>query len=227
MKIAITRLAEKGLQDREICEAFGHEAHIVSPLEAVLDLEEVERFFSAFHEGMFDAVFFTSAYPAEKIAQDMKNDIPCRIIAIGPKTAEILERFGHHPEILPEYYSRAFVPYLKDWIAEKKIGIPRAAVKNEKLIKGISDAGGIPYEFRCYSLKPTGKILDIKDADAILFTSAMSFKEALLPDISGLIRIAVGEITADVMRDAGVVPDVVGDGSLKGTLEALNRHLSN
>ena len=55
----------------------------------------------------------------------------------------------------------------------------------------------------------------------------MSFKEALLPDISGLIRIAVGEITADVMRDAGVVPDFVGDGSLKGTLEALNRHLSN
>ena len=149
MKIAITRLAEKGLQDKNNCEAFGHEAHIVSPLEAVLDSEEVERFLSAFHEGVFDAVFFTSAYPAEKIAPEMQNDIPCRIIAIGPKTAEILERFGHHPEILPEYYSRAFVPYLKDWIAEKKIGIPRAAVKNEKLIKGISDAGGSPYEFRC------------------------------------------------------------------------------
>jgi uroporphyrinogen-III synthase len=99
-------------------------------------------------------------------------------------------------------------------------------VKNEKLIKGISDAGGIPYEFRCYSLKPTGKILDIKDADAVLFTSAMSFKEAVLPDIRGFIRIAVGDVTADAMRDAGVVPDVVGDGSLKGTLEVLNRYLS-
>ena len=226
MKIAITRLAEKGLQDKDICEAFGHEAYIVSPLEAVLDSAEIERFLSAFHEGVFDAVFFTSAYPAEKIAPEMKNNMPYRIIAIGPKTAEILERFGHHPEILPEYYSRAFVPYLKDWIAEKKIGIPRAAVKNEKLIKGISDAGGIPYEFGCYALKPTGKILDIKDADAILFTSAMSFKEAVLPDIRGLIRIAVGDVTADAMRDAGVVPDVVGDGSLKGTLEALNRYLS-
>lgn len=227
MKIAITRLAEKGMQDKDICEAFGHEAYIISPLEAVLDSAEIERFISLFHEGVFDAVFFTSAYPAEKVAPKMNTDTLCRIIAIGPKTADILERFGHHPEILPEFYSRAFVPYLKDWIAEKKIGIPRAAVKNEKLIKGISDACGIPYEFGCYSLKPTGDALDIKDADAILFTSAMSFKEAVLPDISSLIKIAVGDVTADAMRDAGVVPDVVGDGSLKGTIEALNRYLSD
>ena len=51
MKIAITRLAEKGLQDKDICEAFGHEAYIVSPLEAILDSAEIERFLSAFHEG--------------------------------------------------------------------------------------------------------------------------------------------------------------------------------
>ncbi len=36
---------------------------------------------------------------------------------------------------------------------------------------------------------------------------------------------AIGEITAGVMRAAGAEPAVVGDGSLEGTLVALNRFL--
>ena len=34
---------------------------------------------------------------------------------------------------------------------------------------------------------------------------------------------AIGEITASVMREGGVVPVVVGDGSLEGTLQKLNQ----
>jgi uroporphyrinogen-III synthase len=36
---------------------------------------------------------------------------------------------------------------------------------------------------------------------------------------------AIGEVTAGVMRAGGVIPAVVGDGSLEGTLAALNRFL--
>ena len=87
-------------------------------------------------------------------------------------------------------------------------------------------AGGIPREFRCYSLEPTGDELDLAGAGAILFTSAMSFKKAVWTPRPGLLVMAIGEITADAMRQGGTDPAVVGDGSLEGTLGALNAYLA-
>lgn len=224
MRLAITRLAEKGGQDNELCASFGHSCGIISPLSAEPDEEVIGAFLAAYNREEFDAVFFTSAYPAEKTAPKMQPN-SCRIISIGPKTAEILERNGINSEILPEFYSKAFVPYLGEWIAGKRIGIPRAAVKNAELIAGIQNAGGIPCEYGCYALRATKEILDVCEYDAVLFTSAKSFTEAIFSDLSGKLLIAIGEVTADAMRSRGAVPAVVGDGSLAGTLAALNRYL--
>ena len=41
----------------------------------------------------------------------------------------------------------------------------------------------------------------------------------------GLLLVAIGEITAGVMKEGGTIPEVVGDGSLEGTLKALNLFL--
>ncbi len=60
-----------------------------------------------------------------------------------------------------------------------------------------------------------------------LFTSARSFTDAVLLGREGKLLIAVGNMTAEAMRYKGVNPDVVGDGSLAGTLAALNRHLTH
>ena len=38
-----------------------------------------------------------------------------------------------------------------------------------------------------------------------------------------ILPLAIGEITAEAMRKRGVEPVVVGDGSLKGTLETLSK----
>ncbi len=38
---------------------------------------------------------------------------------------------------------------------------------------------------------------------------------------------AIGDITAAAMRKAGTEPVVVGDGSLEGSLRALNAYLGN
>ena len=37
---------------------------------------------------------------------------------------------------------------------------------------------------------------------------------------------AIGEITAETLRTGGTDPAVVGDGSLEGTLSALNTYLA-
>jgi uroporphyrinogen-III synthase len=225
MKIAITRLEGKEEEDGRRCASYGHESYRVSPVAARVVQERIDAFIAAADRGSFDCIFFTSALPAHLIVPRLRT-YP-RIIAIGPQTARIVERAGISCEILPHYYSRDFVPYLGAWIRGKHIGLPRADVPNDSLIRDIREAGGIPEEIRCYTLERTGVPLQTDDADAVLFTSAMSFRHAIWTRRPGLLIIAIGKVTAAAMKEGGVEPDVIGDGSLEGTLVALNRYLEN
>ncbi len=224
MKIAITRLAGKEQTDAARCETFGHECMIVSPLQAELDENVIGAFVRAAGRHEFDCIFFSSALPARVIAPRLENRP--RIIAIGPQTAGVLNNSGIACEILPGYYSRDLVPYLGEWIRGKRIGIPRADVPNPELITAITNAGGIPLEYRCYRLRPTGRELDLSGVDGVIFTSASSFREALWKPRENLLLIAIGEITAGVMKNAGLPPSIIGDGSLEGTLMALNKYIA-
>jgi uroporphyrinogen-III synthase len=223
MKIAVTRLAGKEKSDAGRCAESGHSCYSVHPLRSDLHETIVHDFAAAAGAGEFDCIFFTSALPAKIIAPLLKN--PPRVISIGPQTARELEGSGVRSEILPSFYSRDFVPYLGDWIRGKRIGIPRADVPNEKLLTAIRDAGGIPREYRCYRLVPTGQALPLDDAGAILFTSAMSFASAVWTPRPDLLVMAIGDITAAAMREGGHPPAVTGDGSLEGSLRALNQYL--
>jgi len=224
MKIAVTRLKGKEQSDAARCAASGHTCYSVHPLRSEIHEDEIAAFVDAVDRGEFDCIFFTSALPAKLIAPRMDR-FP-RVIAIGPQTAKELRQHDIDCEILTTFYSRDFVPYLGEWIRGKRIGIPRADVPNPGLLDAISAAGGRPAEFRCYRLIPTGDELDLTNADAILFTSAMSFKKAVWTPRPDLLVIAIGEITAMAMRTAGTDPAVVGDGSLEGTLGALNAYLA-
>lgn len=222
MKIAITRLENKAAGDRALCATYGHDCYTVSPLRADLRPERVDTFVEAVHRGEFDCLFFSSALPAAIVGPKLER-WP-RVIAIGPKTAEVLRGFGIEAEVLPTFYSRDFVPYLGEWLRGRTVGIPRADVPNPGLLGAIADAGGTVREERVYALIPTGAELALDAADAVLFTSAMSYREARWQPRGDLLLVAIGEITADAMRAGGHPPAVVGDGSLAGTLEALNRY---
>jgi uroporphyrinogen-III synthase len=54
----------------------------------------------------------------------------------------------------------------------------------------------------------------------------MSFTKAVWTQQPGLLVIAIGDITAAAMRAGGVNPVVIGDGSLEGTMVALNDYLA-
>ncbi len=224
MKIAVTRLAGKEKSDAARCAAAGHTCYSVHPLRSEIHEEVIAAFVDTVERGEFDCIFFTSALPAKIIAPRMGR-YP-RVIAIGPQTAKELRQHDIDCEILATFYSRDFVPYLGEWIREKRIGIPRADVPNPGLLDAITVAGGFPREFRCYRLEPNGRDLDLAGADAILFTSAMSFNKAVWTPRPDLLVMAIGEITAGAMRAGGCDPVVVGDGSLEGTLGALNGYLA-
>jgi uroporphyrinogen-III synthase len=225
MKIAVTRLAGKEKSDAARCAAAGHTCYSVHPLRSAIHEDVITAFADAVGKGEFDGIFFTSALPAKLIAPRLDR-FP-RVIAIGPQTAGELRRYDIDCEVLTSFYSRDFVPYLGDWIRGKRIGIPRADVPNPGLLDAITAAGGIPEEYRCYSLEPTGTELDLAGAEAILFTSAMSFTKAIWTPRPNLLAMAIGEITAKTMRAGGTDPGIVGDGSLEGTLGALNAFLAS
>jgi uroporphyrinogen-III synthase len=223
MKIAVTRLAGKEKSDVARCAMFGHQCYSVHPLRSEILQDAIIAFLNAVDRGDFDCIFFTSALPAKIIAPQMSR-FP-RVIAIGPQTAKELRLHDIDCEILPGFYSRDFVPYLGEWISGKRIGIPRADVPNPDLMEAIVRAGGYPMEFRCYKLEPAGTALDLTEAEAILFTSAMSFHKAIWTNRPDLVVIAIGEVTAAALNERGLSPNVVGDGSLEGTLKALNSYL--
>jgi len=224
MKIAVTRLLGKEKSDAARCAKAGHTCYSVHPLRSELRGQAIAEFVKGVANNEYDCIFFTSALPAKIIAPLLKKGP--RVIAIGPQTAKELAQSGIACETLPGFYSRDFVPYLGDWIAGKHIGIPRADVPNPTLINAITAAGGIVHEFRCYGLEPTGDTLALDTAEAILFTSAMSFTQAVWTPRTDLLVMAIGDITAAAMRTGGTVPAVVGDGSLEGALAALNTCLS-
>ncbi|MCX6683320.1 MAG: uroporphyrinogen-III synthase [Methanoregula sp.] len=224
MKIAVTRLLGKEKNDAERCALFGHTCYSVHPLCSKIKKNEIAHFIEAVDHNEFDCLFFTSALPA-KIIAPLLHRFP-RVIAIGPQTAKELRQYEITCETLTSFYSRDFVPYLGDWIKGKHIGIPRADVPNPELIDAITGARGIPHEFRCYGLEPTGESLILDNANAILFTSVMSFTKAVWTRKPDLLVMAIGDITAAAMRVAGVTPAVVGDGSLEGSMIALNDYLT-
>jgi uroporphyrinogen-III synthase len=222
MRIAITRLSGKEKSDAGRCAQYGHSCYSVHPLRSEINTEVITAFVDAVDRGEFDCLFFTSALPAKLIAPRL-NRVP-RVIAIGPQTAKELQHYEIECETLPGFYSRDFVPYLGDWINNKRIGIPRADVPNPVLLDAITRAGGIAREFRCYQLMPTNEPLGLDGANALLFTSAMSYTKATWTPRPGLLVMAIGEITAAAMEKGGTRPRVVGDGSLEGTLTALNAY---
>lgn len=221
MKIAVTRLKEKADADAALCRRYGHECYTVSPLTATPYPDAIREFADRANGGEFDCIFFSSALPAKYIAPLL--NCKARIVAIGPQTARTLHELGIGAETLPGFYSRDFAPYLGVWMKDKNIGIPRADVPNPALLDSIRDHGGIPHEIRVYGLEPTGEQLCLDDAGAIIFTSAGSFAHAVWEKRPDLILVAIGEVTAASMAQAGTPAGVVGDGSLEGTLKALNR----
>ena len=224
MRIAITRLKDKAAEDPELCRTFGHECYPVSPLHSAVYQDNVDAFLIQANAGAFDCIFFTSALPAKLIGPHLT--CPPRVISIGPQTTKTLQEFGIESETLPAFYSRDFAPYLGDWLEGKVVGIPRADVPNPGLIHAIEEYGGKPAEHFVYALKPTGEQLDIENAEVIIFTSANSFSFAVWENRSDLLTGAIGDITAERMENKGVTPDFIGDGSLSGTLSALNTFLA-
>jgi uroporphyrinogen-III synthase len=226
VKIAITKLKEKSEGIHELFRRYGHDAIIISTITASdpTDPEPLSRLAGMASKGELDILIFTSALGVDKLFERGKPAGTVRIVSVGPKTAKKVEEHGMSSEVIAQFSSEHFAEYLGD-IGGKTIGIARAEVPNPELVESLAAGAAAIVEAAAYRLEPAGNnIADaLKEADAVIFTSAKSFESSGFNNAHAkkLKVIAIGQKTANAMRKYGVVPDIVGNGTLESCLSLL------
>lgn len=226
MRIAVTKLEEKSEGVQELFRRYGHEAVIVSTMRTAdpSDPFPLLKLCDMILKKKIDILIFTSSIGVDKLFEKARPGKTARIVSVGPKTAKKVEEYGLKSEVIEKFSSEYFADYLGN-IAGKTIGIARAEVPNDELIRSLRSKGAVIYEAPAYSLVPAGNsVLEIlDDVDAVIFTSAKSFEiSGFRPEDVGRVKsIAIGQKTADAMRKSGINPDFVGNGTLEDCLASI------
>lgn len=227
MKIAVTKLREKSEGIHELFRRYGHEALIISTMRAAepSDPAPLDRLSGMVSNGTLDILIFTSELGVDKLFEKGLPPKKVRIVSVGPKTAKKVEEYGLTSEVIEEFSSGHFANHLGK-IQGKTVGIARAEVPNQELISSLESRGAIVVEAPAYGLEPAGHIPDdvLNEADAVIFTSARSFEYSGFHSIvrRKLTLAAIGEKTAEAMKEHGFEPDIVGDGTLEKCLALLS-----
>lgn len=182
----------------------------------------------------FDWVIFTSVNGVKNfltrlrvVGKDLRSLGKCKLGAIGPKTAELLEKVYLRPDFVPsEYRAEGIIDGLIELgVAGKKVLIPRAEVAREILPEKLAEAGAHVRMVPAYkTIKPSDsrrehvlKLLKDKEIDMITFTSSSTvtnFIDILACDnidslLNGVDIASIGPITADTATKNGILTTVM------------------
>ncbi len=224
LKIAVTKLEEKSEGIRELFRRHGHEAVIISTMQAAppTDVNPLLRLSEMVSRGELDILIFTSTLGAEKFFEKIIPKENVRIVSVGPKTADKVKEYGLRSEVIAKFSSEHFAEYLGD-LRGKNVGIARAEVPNAELTNSLLAKGARVIEAPVYSLVPGKPIAGaLKSVDAVIFTSAKSFEFSGFDGTMKNIKvIAIGQKTANALRRLGIKPDIVGNGTLENCLSLI------
>jgi uroporphyrinogen-III synthase len=160
-----------------------------------------------------------------------------RLCAIGPATADALEDAGFAVDILPDTYSSTgLVARLAGEVDGARVEVARSDHGSPTLLDGLTAAGAYVHETVLYRLtRPPGSGVSAEraaagDLDAALFTSSLTVEhfleaasergvaERARAGLDGAVVGAIGEPTAETLRDAGFAVDVVPEDAAFGAL---------
>ncbi|MEW5949969.1 MAG: uroporphyrinogen-III C-methyltransferase [Thermodesulfobacteriota bacterium] len=182
----------------------------------------------------FDWVIFTSVNGVKNfllrlkaVGGDLRSLSACKVAAIGPKTAEMLEDLYLKLDFVPsEYRAEGIIEGLKALgIAGKKALIPRAEVAREILPEKLAEAGAKVKVVPAYkTVKPEAeeaealvKLLEGREIDMVTFTSSSTvsnFVEMLGRDrvaflLKGVDIACIGPVTAETAQKFGIQTQVM------------------
>lgn len=167
-----------------------------------------------------------------------RRDMPIKVAAIGPKTAEALQARGITPDFVPEeYVAESILPGLGDLLG-KWVLLPRAEIARQALPEAICEAGGIPHEIAVYKtlpVKPSPEGLEAvrSGVDVITLTSPSTVHNFIaIARQHGLDPLSlprnplfacIGPITEQAAREEGLVNLVTAkEYTTEGLIDAIS-----
>jgi len=214
-------------------------------IQVIANTEELDQIISNLES--YQWIVFTSVNGVEayfqriyKLKLDSRTLKGLLIGAIGPATAEALEKRGIIPDYVPEVYtSQGFLVGLSSRdITGQRFLLPRADIADKELTEGIRRLGAEVHEVVVYRTVPAaGAISRAKqmllsgEIDVITFTSSSTvynlvavFKEEEPAIISTKVA-CIGPKTADTATKAGLRVDIVAsEHTIHGLVAAIEQY---
>lgn len=245
-KIVITRPAERAKDSVEMVKSYGA-IPVVTPTIELKDSkpEEMIKFCNIL--GELDWLVFTSPKAIESFFKycNLKNAPDLKIAVIGPKTGEILDKYGVKADLMPDNYTaegllEAFEQFD---VRGMKIGLPRTMVARYTLPHGLEKRGAeviLADAYKSEMPDDKSKIYELIDdilkrkIDAIMFTSPLTVKNLIktakdagyeeIIDIlqkREVIVAAIGPITKKVLEAEKIEPVMPEVYTFKNMLDKL------
>jgi len=248
-RIVVTRAREQASEFRRMLESLGAET-IEFPTIEVIAPETwgpLDRAIEKLHG--YDWLVFTSVNGVrffldrlQVLGKDVRDLKGIKIGVIGPKTAEMWERFGIHPDLMPdEYRAEAVVgAFQEKGIQGAKILIPRAVEAREVLPDDLRKAGAHVDVVPAYrTIRPDHDTEKVRERlrkgtiDMVTFTSSSTvtnFVKMFTADGDELhkwmepVAVAcIGPITAKTAEENGINVSVM---PTEYTIEALTEGIT-
>jgi uroporphyrinogen-III synthase len=241
--IAIMRPAGYLLESVKLANSMGFRA-ITAPMIDVVDKTDAnfKGFYGRIMNGAADYVIFTSANGVEftllklnSIDEFVDQLNQTRVVAIGPKTKDALQKNGISVSLMPDSYSSVglidLLSGIEEGIAGSVIEIARSSHGAPELVKGLIEKGAKVHETQVYEIiRPCDerhkKLMEQAlegNIDIFAFTSSMMVRNfmAIADDmgiIDQIIKImnektvaAIGKPTSETLSgfgvSAGIMPE--------------------
>ncbi|MEN4007434.1 MAG: uroporphyrinogen-III synthase [Methanobacteriaceae archaeon] len=190
-KIVITRPAERAKDSIEMVKSYGA-IPVVAPTIELKDSkpEEMIKFCNILNE--LDWLVFTSPKAIKSFFKycSLKNAHDLKIAVIGPKTAEVLDKYGVKADLIPDdYTAEGLLEAFEQFdVTGMKIGLPRTMVARYTLPHGLEKRGAEVILADAYKSKmpdDKSKIYELIDdilkrkVDVIMFTSPLTVKNLI------------------------------------------------
>ena len=239
-KVLVTRSRDQASELSELLRQYGAEP-IEFPVIKISPPESFEELDAALERiEEYDWLLFTSANGVRAVmdrVHELGRDVRWlkgpKIGAIGPKTAEALQRLGVRVDFMPkEFVAEAVVREFPGNPEGKRILIPRAKEAREVIPEKLRELGAQVDVVTSYITESDSSDLsDMSDRiqsgeiDIITFASSSTvrmFAERIPKAPEGVLIACIGPITAETAESLGLKVDVVAEEyTIEGLLKAL------
>ncbi|MBI3610972.1 MAG: uroporphyrinogen-III C-methyltransferase [Nitrospirae bacterium] len=227
-RIVVTRARDQAVEFTDLLKLYGADP-VEFPTIEVASPESWEALDSAVGRiEEYDWLIFTSVngvlYFLERLkaaGKDVRSLKGIKICAIGPRTAQEIERMGVRVDLMPdEYVAEAIIDQMgRQALAGRRVLIPRAAVAREVLPEALTRMGARVDVVAAYrTIRPTRDVewlrnlLQERQVSVITFTSSSTARnfvemfgaEKVQALLSGLAVACIGPITAKTVEEYGL-----------------------